>query len=77
MQRNTLFESWRTKMNTAVARQSIGRQSIVEVPGLMGRVRTYIARSRAERQLRQLDDHLLADIGVSRKDIGKSVWGAI
>lgn len=43
--------------------------------GLLGRVRTYLSRSRAERQLTQLDDRLLADIGVKRSEISKMVWG--
>ena len=43
--------------------------------GLMGRVRGFFARSRAERQLAQLDDRLLADIGLKRSEIHKMVWG--
>ncbi|MDE2446608.1 MAG: DUF1127 domain-containing protein [Alphaproteobacteria bacterium] len=41
----------------------------------MGKVKGFLARSRAERQLHQLDDRLLADIGVSRSDIAARVWG--
>jgi uncharacterized protein YjiS (DUF1127 family) len=44
-------------------------------PGLMGRVKTYFAHARAVRQLHQLDDRMLADIGVSRAEIRKMVWG--
>ena len=44
-------------------------------PGLMGQLKSFLARSHAERQLRLLDDRLLADIGLKRHDIGKSVWG--
>lgn len=44
--------------------------------GLLGRVRTYLARSRAERQLAELDDRLLADIGLKRAEIARVVWGA-
>ncbi|HMT14405.1 MAG TPA: DUF1127 domain-containing protein [Aestuariivirga sp.] len=44
-------------------------------PGFVSRMKTYIARTRAERQLRQLDDRLLADIGVSRSEITRMVWG--
>ena len=43
--------------------------------GLLGRVKTYMSKSRAERQLSQLDDRLLADIGLNRADIGRIVWG--
>ena len=43
--------------------------------GLMGKVKGFLARSRAERQLHQLDDRMLADIGVSRGDITTRVWG--
>jgi uncharacterized protein YjiS (DUF1127 family) len=44
-------------------------------PGVMGRFKGYLARSRAERQLSQLDDRMLADIGVQRSEIAKMVWG--
>ena len=44
-------------------------------PGFLGRVRNFLARSRAERQLAQLDDRLLADIGLKRSEISKMVWG--
>ena len=44
-------------------------------PGIMGRVKKYFARTRAERQLHQLDDRMLADIGVRRSEIEKMVWG--
>lgn len=43
--------------------------------GLMGRIRTFLARSRAEQQLAQLDDRLLADIGLKRSEITRMVWG--
>ncbi|HLF21701.1 MAG TPA: DUF1127 domain-containing protein [Aestuariivirga sp.] len=43
--------------------------------GLMGRVRAFLAHSRAERQLAQLDDRLLADIGLKRSEIRRMVWG--
>jgi uncharacterized protein YjiS (DUF1127 family) len=50
------------------------------VPSFLNRVSTrvtsYISRSRAERQLEQLDDRLLADIGMRRSEIHKMVWGA-
>lgn len=44
-------------------------------PGFLDRVKTYLARSRAQRQLYQLDDRMLADIGINRSEIRKMVWG--
>ncbi|MGH6874793.1 MAG: DUF1127 domain-containing protein [Aestuariivirgaceae bacterium] len=35
----------------------------------------YAERSHAERQLEALDERLLHDIGVSRTDIHRMVWG--
>jgi uncharacterized protein YjiS (DUF1127 family) len=43
--------------------------------GVLGRVKRFFALSRAERQLQQLDDRMLNDIGVSRSEISKMVWG--
>ena len=43
--------------------------------GVMVRVKTFLSRSRAERQLHQLDDRLLADIGIVRGEISNRVWG--
>ena len=43
--------------------------------GLMGKFKGFLVRSRAERQLHQLDDRMLADIGVTRGDITSRVWG--
>ncbi len=43
--------------------------------GLMSRVKVFISHRRAEKQLSALDDHMLKDIGVSRSDISRSVWG--
>ena len=43
--------------------------------GLMGRVKSYLSKNRAARQLSQMDDRMLADIGVSRGDINARVWG--
>lgn len=56
-------------------REAVRNQGISMGAGLLGRVKSYLARSRAERQLSQLDDRLLADIGVKRTDISKAVWG--
>jgi uncharacterized protein YjiS (DUF1127 family) len=41
----------------------------------MGRVRSFLAKSRAERQLAALDDRMLADIGLKRSEIASKVWG--
>ncbi len=43
--------------------------------GVMGRVKSYLSRSRAVRQLKQLDDRMLSDIGVTRSEISTRVWG--
>ncbi len=56
-------------------RETVRNHTFFLAPGLMGQINTYIARSRAEKQLRQLDDRLLSDIGLTRADIGKSIWG--
>ncbi len=56
-------------------REAVRNNGFSMGPGLLGRVRTYLARSRAERQLAQLDDRLLADIGVKRHEISQMVWG--
>lgn len=42
---------------------------------ITARFGNYIARSRIERQLEQLDDRLLLDIGMKRSDIRRMVWG--
>lgn len=57
-------------------REAVRNEGFRMGPGLMGRVRSYLARSRAERQLAQLDDRLLADIGIKRAEISRMVWGA-
>ena len=56
-------------------RETVRNQGYSMGTGLLGRMRTYLARSRAERQLAQLDDRLLADIGMKRSEISKMVWG--
>ena len=56
-------------------REAVRNEGYTMGSGLIGRVRSYIARSRAERQLAQLDDRLLADIGMKRSEISKMVWG--
>ena len=57
-------------------REAVRNRGYTMGTGLMGRVKTYLARSRAERQLGELDDRLLADIGVKRSEISKMVWGS-
>jgi uncharacterized protein YjiS (DUF1127 family) len=56
-------------------REAVRNQGFSMGAGLLGQMRTYLARSRAERQLAQLDDRLLADIGLKRSDINATVWG--
>ncbi len=63
-------------MNTITyGREAVRKQGVTMGTGLLGRVKTYMSKSRAERQLSQLDDRLLADIGLNRADIGRIVWG--
>ncbi len=38
-------------------------------------VRTYAHRRRVQKRLENLDDRMLADIGLDRVDIPKYVWG--
>jgi uncharacterized protein YjiS (DUF1127 family) len=57
-------------------REAVRNEGFSMGAGLLGRVRTYLARSKAERQLAQLDDRLLADIGMKRSEISKMVWGS-
>lgn len=62
-------------MTTITMGREISRNNgMGSTPGLMGTVKAYMSRTRAERQLRQLDDRLLADIGLKRADISSSVW---
>lgn len=56
-------------------REAVRNEGVTMGSGLLGRVKAYVARSRAERQLAQLDDRLLADIGMKRAEISKMVWG--
>ncbi len=58
-----------------LTRETLRNHSLQARPGLMGTIKGYFARSNAERQLRQLDDRLLADIGLKRHDISRAVWG--
>lgn len=59
----------------SMGRETTRNYGLSAKPGLMGQLKSYFARSHAERQLRQLDDRLLADIGLKRADISKSIWG--
>jgi uncharacterized protein YjiS (DUF1127 family) len=56
-------------------REAVRNEGVKMGSGLIGRVQSFLAKSRAERQLSQLDDRMLADIGLRRADISKSVWG--
>jgi uncharacterized protein YjiS (DUF1127 family) len=64
-----------TMTTTTYGRQAVRNEGTGMAPGLMGRVKAFLARSRAERQLAQLDDRLLADIGLKRSEIHRMVWG--
>jgi uncharacterized protein YjiS (DUF1127 family) len=56
-------------------REAVRNQGVKFAPGLVGRVKGYFERTRAVRQLNQMDDRMLADIGVHRGDITKLVSG--
>ncbi|MDP9137271.1 MAG: DUF1127 domain-containing protein [Pseudomonadota bacterium] len=65
---------------TTINRSGIETGSTLRfVPDFLGKiggvVANYVTRSRAERQLADLDDRLLLDIGLSRSDIHAMVWG--
>jgi uncharacterized protein YjiS (DUF1127 family) len=62
-------------MTTITYGREVTRSGTVRATGLMGKVRTYLARARAERQLAQLDDRMLADIGLKRSEIPSVIWG--
>ncbi len=67
-----------TRMNMTTityGREAVRNQGSSMGAGLLGRVKNYLARSRAERQLSQLDDRMLADIGMKRSEISSMVWG--
>ncbi|MFT3987082.1 DUF1127 domain-containing protein [Aestuariivirga sp.] len=56
-------------------REAVHNSGVRTGSGLVDRLRNYIARSRAEHQLAQLDDRMLADIGLKRSEISRMVWG--
>ena len=63
-------------MNTITyGREAVRNEGFSMGYGMLGHVKTYLARRRAERQLAQLDDRLLEDIGMKRSEISKKVWG--
>ena len=71
------FEKYRRKnMSTITYGRETVRTGRPAAPvGFMGRVRSFLAKSRAERQLASLDDRMLADIGLKRSEIASKVWG--
>ena len=60
---------------TTFGHDTVNAERLAPAAGLFGRVRTFLARSLAERQLAQLDDRMLADIGLKRSEISRMVWG--
>ena len=67
--------NYEEKNMTTIAREALFNTPASRSSGLLGRIRTFLARSRAEQQLAQLDDRLLADIGLKRSEITRMVWG--
>jgi uncharacterized protein YjiS (DUF1127 family) len=62
-------------MTTAILQTNNSQSHNFPRDGFMNRIRVYVARSRASRQLHGLDDRMLADIGLNRGEINASVWG--
>lgn len=49
---------------------------VVKAPlNVAGRVYKYYVCSKAEAELRSMDNHMLADIGINRGEIHARVWG--
>jgi uncharacterized protein YjiS (DUF1127 family) len=75
---------WRDEGDENMSMISYGREADCRggmrfIPDFLNRVSSrvnrFVVRSRAERQLEQLDDRLLSDIGLTRSEIHKMVWG--
>jgi uncharacterized protein YjiS (DUF1127 family) len=76
MLRNAIWGQVEFNMSIiSTGRETSRMEQSASKSGVMGRVRQYVSRTRAERQLRMLDDRMLADVGVNRMDISRCVWG--
>ena len=47
-----------------------------EIAKALATVRTWFMRASTRRELRTLNDHFLADIGMSRSEVAKPFWQA-
>jgi uncharacterized protein YjiS (DUF1127 family) len=66
LKRARYMRSQQAAVFTAAAKRALGT--------IVAKIVAWNARQRAAQQLRQLDGHLLADIGLSRGDIGGAVF---
>ena len=56
-------------------RETVRHGNMSLSPGLMVRMKDFVANRRAVRQLHQLDDRMLSDIGINRGEINNRIWG--